>query len=60
MFIAFKDINGSDILLREEAIWGITVPFAPPEAPAEILLQGAEKSVKVTRETAVEVKARFA
>lgn len=51
MFYSFEDINGSQIILSSSAIWGVTIPVNP-EAPAEILLIGADKSVKIPRETA--------
>ena len=61
MFINFKDINGSDITLDRKAIWGITIPAESidpdvPSAPGEVLLEGANRSVKVGRELAKEIK----
>jgi hypothetical protein len=58
MYIHFKDINGSEIVLAKAAVWAITIPAAEDQL-AEVLLARAEKSIKITRDVAAGLKECF-
>jgi hypothetical protein len=53
MFIELVDVNEAIIAIRKDAIWAVT---EPKEGPCEILLVGGERSIKIDKQTAQDLR----